>query len=266
MQNLALYENSIPLEKNFPIKFHFSGAQGKRSLHWHEHLELLYFTDGPTNVICGGETFTGQKNDLVIIDCNQLHSTDEGSFFCLRINPSFFADVSFESIILKPHISNDKTIRDCFEKIAEEYQKMSEGYDMEIKSLSYHLITHILRNYRLKDLSEYEILLQKNKVNKIRDVLEYISNNYHLKVTTKSLAEHFYLSEQYFCHLFKSQTKQSPMDYINKYRAEKASFLLKNTQHSITEIALAVGFDNPTYFSRVFRKYMKTTPSDYRKD
>lgn len=216
-------------------------------------------------MVCNGQTLVGNKGDLVIIDCNQLHSTEDGCFFCIRVAPSFFEDLSFNKIMFNTHIKDDKTAKFCFEAIAREYTDKRDGYEIEIKSLVYHLFAHLLRNHRMESLSEYEILLQKNKASKIRQILEYISHNYNTNITTRSLADVFFLSEPYFCQLFKSQTNQSPMNYINKYRSEKAALLLKNTQHSITEISTSVGFENPNYFTRIFKKYTGQTPTTYRK-
>lgn len=267
MQDFSLYEDSLPMEKTLPLRFHFSGDKGgNRSLHWHEHMELLFFLSGETEVICNGQSFIGKQNDLIIIDCNQLHSTKGGHFFCMIIDPSFFEDLSFESILFRTHIKNDNVAKACFEDIDREYTSRQAGYEIEIKSIVYHLFAYLLRNHKIDSLSEYEILLQKTKTNKVRQILEYISQNYKTDLTTKSLAETFFLSEPYFCQLFKSQTKLSPLNYINKYRCEKAALLLGNTQHSITEIAASVGFDSPNYFTRVFKKLYGKAPNSYRKE
>lgn len=71
-------------------------------------------------------------------------------------------------------------------------------------------------------------------------------------------------NEHYFCHFFKNATSQSPSEYINHYRIEKALTLLNNTDISVTEIAMNVGFNDPNYFTRTFKKYTGKTPSEYR--
>ena len=55
-----------------------------------------------------------------------------------------------------------------------------------------------------------------------------------------------------------------PMQYVNSYRIEKAQTLLKNTDRSITDIALAVGFDDASYFARIFKKQTGMTPREYK--
>ena len=268
MNDLSLYEKVLPSARNYPINLHIQDAREKIDAHWHEYLEILFFRTDGCQVRCGSQLITPASGDCVVVNCNELHSFEpntSGNFFCIMINPSFFSDVSFENILLQSLITDDKTVKNCFEKIFKEKEELQEGYDIEIKSLVYHLIAHILRNHKTEHLSENEALLRKNKTHIIGEVLMYISDNYHSPLSTSHLAKKFHLNEYYFCTLFKSQTGLSPISYINKYRIDKAMVLLKNSNHNITEIALSVGFENSNYFSRTFRKLIGTTPRDFKK-
>ena len=268
MNDLSLYEKIAPLAGNYPIRLHIQDACETIDAHWHEYLELLFFrTDGCT-VRCGSQCLTPTVGDCVIANCNELHSissNSSGDYYCIMLNPSFFADVSFKNILLQNLIRDDSRIADCFNRIFAEKEALSEGYDMEIKGLAYHLVTHILRNHKTEHLSDHEVLGRKNKTHVIGEVLQYISQNYHMALTTADLAQQFHLNEYYFCNLFKSQTGQSPISYINRYRIDKAMVLLKNSNLNITEIAASVGFENPNYFSRTFRQYTGTTPRAFKK-
>ena len=268
MNDLSLYEKIAPLAGNYPVKLHIQDARETIDAHWHEYLEILFFrTDGCT-VWCASQRITPQRGDCVIVNCNQLHSITphtSGDYYCLMVNPSFFADVSFKNILLQNLIVKDTRIQDCLDRIFCEKEEMRDGYDMEIKSLTYHLITYILRHHKTEQLSEHEALGRKHKTHIIGEVLQYISQNYHNPLSTAGLAEQFHLNEYYFCNLFKSQTGQSPIHYINRYRIDKAMVLLKNSSRNITEIASSVGFENPNYFSRTFRQYTGTTPRAYKK-
>ena len=64
--------------------------------------------------------------------------------------------------------------------------------------------------------------------------------------------------------LFKERTGQKFVDYLNQIRVEKSKELLKNTDKKMYQIAKAVGYDNVKYFFRVFKKYEKITPEEYR--
>ena len=135
---------------------------------------------------------------------------------------------------------------------------------MAIKSSTYRLMTHLLRNYREEGLSEDALKKRKMKMNRIDEILNYISDHYDDQLTTSGLAEKFFLNEHYFCHFFKDATGQSPISFINRFRIEKAATLLNNTDIPITQIATNVGFEDPNYFTRTFKKYLGVTPTVFK--
>ncbi len=269
MNDISLYEK-IPTEaKNFPIRFRFYGTAKGFAPHWHEHLELLYFVYGSCKVNCGVDTIKVEAGDLLLINSNELHWIDEKKevkYYCVIINPSFFADVNFEHVFLKTHIRGDAYVTGRLDALIKEYETGGEGSDMSVKSIVYALMAYLLKNYKLEQLSDHAYDVKMNKMLRLNSVLQYISKHYQEKISTAKLAEMCFLSECYFCRFFKNATGYSVVDYINRLRVEKAAVLLKNTAASITEIASNVGFNDINFFSRVFKKYMKKSPREYRRD
>lgn len=94
--------------------------------------------------------------------------------------------------------------------------------------------------------------------------VDYISRNYAEEMNLRDIAEPSGYSESHFCRCFKKVMGYSPFHYLNRYRVVKAAERLVNTGESITAIALACGFDDISYFNRVFRKYMSMAPGEYR--
>lgn len=93
-------------------------------------------------------------------------------------------------------------------------------------------------------------------------VLENISNS---QLSVPIIADYFDFSDDYLGRIFKKYTGVSLISYITHIRLNQACRLLKNTQLTLTEIALAVGYSNSNYFCRVFKKQLNTTPNDFRK-
>ena len=73
------------------------------------------------------------------------------------------------------------------------------------------------------------------------------------------------MSVSYFLKKFKEVTTKSPMQYILSIRINNAVSLLESTDYNVTEISTIIGYDNPLYFSRIFKKQKGVSPSDYRK-
>lgn len=90
----------------------------------------------------------------------------------------------------------------------------------------------------------------------------YIKNNYDKPIQLTNLARECCVTSTYMSRLFSKYLRTSFIDYLNKYRVEQASILLKNKKHTIKEIAYMVGYQDPNYFSRIFRRVMGIAPSD----
>ncbi len=264
MNNLSAYENITEAPKNSSLRFKVTGAYTNPT-HWHEHIEIHYFFNTTAKIFCEDETYNAEIGDLVIINRNQMHTNEGAGAFLFHIDLSpFWGSYIPESIMFQNFIRQDENIKEIYSKILEEYEMQQEGYEAFIRGQAYILLTYLMRNYK-QTAKESEIYFRtKNKALLTETITTYISKNYFAPITTSVLAEKFHLSKQYFCSFFKAQTGQTVTSYINQCRVDKAAVLLKNTNHSITEIASSVGYDDPNYFSRIFKQYMGVTPKKYR--
>ncbi len=103
------------------------------------------------------------------------------------------------------------------------------------------------------------------KFRRFGDLLQYIHNNFHQKVSLQQLADRACLAPDYFSRLFCELTGFRPIEYVNRKRIEKSQLLLITTYESQEAIAQQTGFNSLSYFSRTFKKYTGTTPDEYRK-
>ena len=83
-------------------------------------------------------------------------------------------------------------------------------------------------------------------------------------MSVPDIAQTVHLNEQYFMRLFKKETGGSVLQYITARRIALSIYYLENTEMSITDIAVSSGFDNYSYFNRIFKRLTGTTPSKYR--
>lgn len=103
------------------------------------------------------------------------------------------------------------------------------------------------------------------KIERIKNVLSYIENNYRTRISIASAAEDLNISSYYFCRFFKYMTGRTLTEYINYYSVNKASQLLLEGDRKITDIAFDTGFENVSYFIKVFKKLKGFTPAEFRK-
>ena len=111
----------------------------------------------------------------------------------------------------------------------------------------------------LSGLNKY----QKN-IKAIQKAAEYIKINFSQKITIEDIAQAVYLSPCYISRLFKQNLGCTISEYLTQLRIENAKTMLKSSQYTITQVAEESGFEDPTYFARVFKKIEGITPSRYR--
>ena len=98
----------------------------------------------------------------------------------------------------------------------------------------------------------------------VRLAMVYLHEHYAEPISRWDLAQHVCISEDYLTYCFRQELGTTPMQYLQRYRVNQAKLLLKNSQKSITEIALDVGFSDSGYFSRVFHRQTGMYPEAFR--
>lgn len=99
----------------------------------------------------------------------------------------------------------------------------------------------------------------------IKNIKRYIDENLAFDVDIRRIAAAFHYNPRYLCRLFKKETGISLSDYLAAERLSHAKVLLKETSRTVIEISIEVGFNNVTYFNKLFKAAFGTTPTAYRK-
>ncbi len=100
--------------------------------------------------------------------------------------------------------------------------------------------------------------------NVIRKTSAFIKEHLSEKLTLEQAAEQVYLSKSYFCRILKDDLGCTFTEYVNRLRIERSKAYLRETTMPIAEIACAVGFDDQSYFTRIFKRHVGTSPGKYR--
>ena len=146
----------------------------------------------------------------------------------------------------------------------------------EIFGMNYKFMTQLSKINNIEDLSYWlQKILERfgNSVFKrvdskngdiIKQAVNFINNNYMKAINLDDVAKYVHLNAAYFSSIFKKETEMGFSDYLNKVRIEESKVLLKNGQYSILEVAIMCGFDDQSYFSKVFKKIAGLTPKQYK--
>lgn len=95
-------------------------------------------------------------------------------------------------------------------------------------------------------------------------IIQYVKANYDQKITLDDIASHVYLSRSYISSLFKEEMGENLFSYINRIRVEKSKFLLLNESIPLVTISGLCGFDDQSYFTKVFKRIVGVSPKKYR--
>lgn len=98
----------------------------------------------------------------------------------------------------------------------------------------------------------------------VRKAMKYISENFASSLTLEDVANQVHLNPAYFSSIFKQACGSSFKEYLNMVRVEESKRLLTNTDYSLINIAIATGFEDQSYFSKIFKRHTGLTPKQYR--
>ncbi len=287
--------------KSFPCAFYRTRCAGKGTLvkhHWHDEVEILYFSGGDFRLEINMEQFFIRSEALYFINPGELHSIftenakssgEDAIVFSPDILNLDSYDAAQTQLIqpiqngmllfprcLTPDHKAFAPVRDTFLEAMRSFQTPPEGTPAQRNGAATDDLTSqlfmkssLLRILAVLSGSRLFLPTEKNhdkRVEEIKTVLTYIKENYKEKIYIQDLARQVNMNAQYFCRFFKKSIGRSPMEYINEYRLKQSLRLLKETDLPVTEVCLECGYNNLGNFLRSFKKYTGTTPLQYRKE
>jgi AraC-like DNA-binding protein len=283
----ALREFMPMPDPHFPFKIHpCRKVEHGATLfqhHWHEHLEFIYCTSGKAMIECNSVPLTVEAGDLVVVNSNELHYgvslSDDLLYYAMIVDISllhshspdaietkFITPISQNHILFQNRIFNDQEINICMVSLVRELEVKEPGYELSIKSHLYRILTILFRHYVAPTESIDGYKMRMKNLERFTPILSYIAENYQGPLSVNLLAGMVGLSRFHFSRIFKELTSRTVTEYINVIRINKSEFLLRNTPMNISEIALATGFSDIYYFSKVYKKFKKEPPSKLRKN
>lgn len=157
------------------------------------------------------------------------------------------------------HVKNDGDIVSVFTKI---YKTLELGYSIDnlifVNLTLHHFLTLFIYN------SKYYPVSVNDKPDLVDSAILYMQAHINDNISLDELCKHYNYSSSRFCSLFKQKTGYAPIDYFIQMKMQKASQQLDFSDRSIKDIALTMGFDDPYYFSKRFRKVIGLSPQKYR--
>lgn len=250
-------------------------------LHWHNEMEIIYVKKGKGRVTIDFETHYVEGGDIVILLPGQLHGISQLDHYSMEyeniifstemllsrhkdsLNSEFFdpflsGNIAFDNIITRDHEIYPQ-LSACLNKADQVCSTFEKGYKLALKGYLFEFFFVIFRH------SDDAVPEKSNKhLNKIKEILKFIETNYHEPITIEDIASLSGFSASHFMRFFKNSMGTSFIDYLNDYRLSMASRMLMSSDDTILNIAADCGYDNLSYFNRLFKRRYGMPPSHYR--
>lgn len=279
MRYLANHESAVRGSFDFPIELYYVDPAHPRyemPLHWHIELELIMVLQGTMHLFVDGTPYYLRAGDSLLIPDGAIHggSPKDCIYECIvfdleRFLPNAtkcgtrFAELRTCGARLECIFQANSKAANLISDLFQAMETESYGYEFTTTGLLWQLMGVILTQH-LYLPAKPEKQRQLRQLHAVKDVLTLIRNNYAVPLTLEDLAGKAALNPKYFCRLFRQVTGKTPIEYLNYYRIECAAELLCSTQYTITDIAFRCGFEDSSYFGRMFRRMKSISPRGYR--
>ncbi|NLP21807.1 MAG: AraC family transcriptional regulator [Erysipelotrichaceae bacterium] len=271
LPKMRIYENIALKTKIENIVAYYYVVKGPNYVfpgETHYLYEFTYVDNGTLETTIQDKKYIINSNQCIFYGPGQTHSqTVVGNESCSYLTIIFEASGINNSKLLNKVfnvIKEIKTIIDDFVRNSNETLAYSE--DLQIVTLNTILLKLLQLETFEKSQKEITIpITQHFQNNFLEEVVTYIHNNLYGPLTVEDICQEFSISRTYLQRLFNENLYTTPKKYINEAKLSKSKILIKNGNHSLSEIADKLGYSSIHYFSRIFTSRFEVTPSEYSK-
>lgn len=260
-------------------KFDANRICNHEGLHFHHSYEIVFIKNGRGKIIVENKIHEYQNGALIFLGPCLPHFSFSNNTF----EDNFEIVIHFDREFVEKRIKRIPEFSTLISFIQKSEQVIL--YNPEFKEKQTAIFESIVNLSPIEQLAsifnllckfstslDYQFLLAKplknlysnNKQSKI--IFDFINENYSNHISTKDVAQHLNMTTNSFCKLFKKLTNKSFITYLNEYRIHRAVKLIEDKEHNISEIAFQCGFENLSYFSKVFSQVKNTSPNNYKKN
>lgn len=158
------------------------------------------------------------------------------------------------------HTGTSLEYKQIFLQMIQELKLCKDDYEELLVNHLQHLLILIHRVINAKPRGKNHMLMEEMDA-----AVRHFHKNYNQTISIEDYAISQHMSVSWFIRNFKEYTNATPAQYLLSLRISNAQTLLETTSYNVTEVANIVGYDNPLYFSRIFKKQSGMSPSEFRK-
>ena len=272
-------------QPDFPIQYYLDDTRdfynSQVDWHWHNEFEIVAVSEGVVDCHVGQESFRLKAGEAVFINSRVLHqftAKDYGIMPNIVFSPEFIAPeqtVIYDKFIAPIEKSTMEYL--VFKNTCEWHNRVLEilstlFYEISVDGFNELKVRNILSEAWVIILEQVRHTLRENNCvndanssgNSVKLMIQYIGAHYMEEISLNDIAASVNISKNTAMRYFAANIGVSPVDYLIKYRIGISCKMLRETSDKISHIAGCVGYENTSYFCRLFRKYVGVSPKKYR--
>lgn len=272
-------------QPDFPIQYYLDDTRdfynSQVDWHWHNEFEIVAVSEGVVDCHVGQESFRLKAEEAVFINSRVLHqftAKDYGIMPNIVFSPEFIAPeqtVIYDKFIAPIEKSTMEYL--VFKNTCEWHNRVLEllstlFYEISVDGFNELKVRNILSEAWVIILEQVRHTLRENNCvndanssgNSVKLMIQYIGAHYMEEISLNDIAASVNISKNTAMRYFAANIGVSPVDYLIKYRIGISCKMLRETSDKISHIAGCVGYENTSYFCRLFRKYVGVSPKKYR--
>jgi len=237
--------------------------------HYHDHFQILYALDGEGEIIIDAKNYDFSQDQVVLIVPNSVHSIQANSKLTVLVLAfsknalpiSVGHDIETIIQLHSQHFHLDMVRASEVRQLLRKMLFEQTNYDaLCYYTLSVYLMELLIIIKRLKGETHFE------NANDMRagQMKEYIDTHYFENITAEDLSLKFEISSRYINEIFKTRYHETPLQYLQKVRINRAKALLLETDKDIVSICFEVGYETLSPFYRTFRNLVGMSPHKFR--
>ena len=250
--------------------------------HWHPEIELTLILSGEIEYHVDDMTYVLTAGDGIFCNSNALHSghmrnDQDCTYLSVTFHPRFLygyensilhtkyvanivKNESRTSLALTDSVAWQSEILDALKDIYKIYQAPTSDYEIRLHMILMQIWYKLYLNFSTEPSNARK---SKLHLERLRNIISFIEQHYHQEISLEDVAKSANICKSECCRFFKKHMGMTIFDYILYTRIQNSLTLLTNAD-SITEVASQVGFSSPSYYSQIFKRYMKCTPMEYK--
>ncbi|MCR4789419.1 MAG: AraC family transcriptional regulator [Lachnospiraceae bacterium] len=280
---------------NYPVHVYFIelSKQYMKNVqwNWHTELEVVIVNHGDIIFKTHEAQVTLSAGMGIVINSNTMHTIEPSgedsncSMYSATFHPTFLfgyghsllyekyltpvvSSPKFQYLVLSEDTPEESKMLDCINNVIAANLIKNYGYELTTKSLLCNFWLILSQKVAPAESVKASKPIASNDEIRTKEMILYIEEHYADKVTLEDLADTVHISKSECCRCFKRALNLTPIEYLMKYRIYMAATLIQKKDKkasSFSELAFNVGFNNASYFNKVFRQYLGYTPSEYRR-